>query len=730
MNHTGLAAPLGGSGPFPSSGSTTMLNRAPSRASGRTAGSTLSKSQSLIKKNIELQDLKPADVLIERFVAWKAIVKQLTMYFEVRLFYLSFFPYLVSNVNLRRGVQGLADIENNTAKEMIKLAGLVQVPFKSGNQFLGEGGLQDVYYSIRDKTRAMADQHANLGRTIDSSIVEHLKKLLAEIKAHIRNVQNDTGKLAASVAKERELSTRLVGELANSVSMYKNTPMQIPAKSDPAQFESGIMLSLQSAWSTFDDWNLRSYNNIYKELRELAEEMAGQRVDREWIAFASRTEHLVDPETPLRDPGVIVYPLMGEASTRAVHSGHLERKVSSGFPSLFHSSKSTSTSTSGKTSGGYKESWYVLTPAGFLHEFSTSDPGDVRSAQPTFSIFLPNCTLGPASAPGASMHRFHIEGRRDGSGNPSRGGLKSLLKGHNDVAGGAGTGGQTGESGKAWTFRARSHEDMMEWWNDIRMLCARYLVASQPVVRSGPVEAAVRAVGYAPEDVYSHGEEEEDEVRVHDDEVGLGGEYRGEYEERVGGRGYEEREGSSVEEEGGEVYVREAPPGYSHHHQHQAKWVEVGGNGWAVDKKLPPGFPHPEPTTHTNSSPYYSDLPAPVGSGTAYRPPYESVSGYAPYGPGGVGIGNDSVVGVGVGGQAQRRGSTRSVGVNGNGATNGKERAPPPAREELDRDEEREEDEDEDTLEEEGERRGGEGQGLTRQVVREGGEGHGHGDVD
>jgi hypothetical protein len=75
-----------GSGPaFPTSGSTTMLNRAPSRASGRTAGSTLSKSQSLIKKNIELQDLKPADVLIERFVAWKAIVKQLTMYFEVRL---------------------------------------------------------------------------------------------------------------------------------------------------------------------------------------------------------------------------------------------------------------------------------------------------------------------------------------------------------------------------------------------------------------------------------------------------------------------------------------------------------------------------------------------------------------------------------------------------------------------------------------------------------------------
>ena len=48
-----------------------------------------------------------------------------------------------------------------------------------------------------------------------------------------QNVQNDTGKLAASVAKERELSTKLVGELANDISTFKNTPMNIAAKNDP-----------------------------------------------------------------------------------------------------------------------------------------------------------------------------------------------------------------------------------------------------------------------------------------------------------------------------------------------------------------------------------------------------------------------------------------------------------------------------------------------------------------
>lgn len=45
---------------------------------------------------------------------------------------------------------------------------------------------QDIYYGIRDKTRVIADQHANLGRTIDSSIVQHLQKLRSEIKAHIK----------------------------------------------------------------------------------------------------------------------------------------------------------------------------------------------------------------------------------------------------------------------------------------------------------------------------------------------------------------------------------------------------------------------------------------------------------------------------------------------------------------------------------------------------------------
>ncbi|KAK0473679.1 hypothetical protein IW261DRAFT_1502841 [Armillaria novae-zelandiae] len=470
------------------------ISRATSVSRASRNGSTISRNQSLIKKNVAPHDLKPSDVLIERFIAWKAIVKQLIAYFE-----------------------GVADIENNTAKELTKLGGVIQVPFRAGNQFLGEGGLQDIYYGIRDKTRVIADQHANLGRTIDSSIVQHLQKLRTEIKAHIKNVQNDTGRLATSVAKERELSTRYIAELATNISAYKNTPMNVTAKTDPfvsntavirqlqkqvneenllqksiiimqqnsATFEEGIVRAIQSAWQTFDEWQSRMSSSVQDTWRILGTQMASLAPDREWITFSARSDHLLDPDTPLRNQETIVYPSKDDPSVISVHTGLLERKK--------------------RYTRTYRESYFVLTPAGFLHEYASSDPHEAQT--PMFSLFLPACTLGPQSSGKSKSHKFHIEGSKDGLGTTKTGSFKVPLR-----------------SGQhAWSFRSRSREDMMEWWNDIRMLCARYLVASEQMERSGPVAAAVRAAGYVSEDEEeeeegsSVEEEEEDEEEEYED---------------------------------------------------------------------------------------------------------------------------------------------------------------------------------------------------------------------
>lgn len=186
-------------------------------------------------------------------------------------------------------------------------------PQREGNQFLGEGGVQDIFFGVvshrssggpvtstrpltrgaggagglqRERTRLIADHHANLAKTVEGSIVQHLQKLHTEVKAHIKNIQQDTGKLAASVAKERAISTKMITDLASSITMLKNTPMGVHAKEDPwytnslvarqlqkqvheenalqksiiimqqnsEHFEEGVVRAIQMAWQTFDEW--------------------------------------------------------------------------------------------------------------------------------------------------------------------------------------------------------------------------------------------------------------------------------------------------------------------------------------------------------------------------------------------------------------------------------------------------------------------------------------------
>ncbi|KAG9012357.1 hypothetical protein FRB95_009717 [Tulasnella sp. JGI-2019a] len=464
-----------------------VASRPHSRATSVSRKSTVaSRNKSLIEKNTAPSDLRPSDILIERFIAWKAITKQLIAYFE-----------------------GIADIESNTAREMTKLGAVIQVPFRAGNQFLGEGGLQDIFYNIRDKTRTIADQHANFAKTVDSSLVQHLQKLLLEIKAHIKNVQNDTGRLATAVAKEREMSTKVIADLAKSIAMFKNTPMAIQARDDPycqnllvakqlqkqvheenalqksiilmqqnsAHFEEGIIRSIQSAWQTFDEWQVRMSAAIQETWRILGQSMGSLAPDREWIAFSARSDHLIDPDTPLRNPETIQYPSKEDPSVVPLHTGMLERKR--------------------RFTRSYRESYFVLTAAGFLHEYDSPDP--IEQHNPHFSLFLPSCTLGPPSSPSADRsHKFHVEGRKDATG---------LTRANSILHRGA----------QAWTFRARSHDEMLEWWNDVRMLVARYLVASDQMERSGPVAAAVRQAGYVSEEEDLSEQEDGSSIDDHED---------------------------------------------------------------------------------------------------------------------------------------------------------------------------------------------------------------------
>ncbi|BGP02538.1 hypothetical protein RTG_01605 [Rhodotorula toruloides ATCC 204091] len=549
-------------------------NRPRSVATGHTGvsrrSSVTSRQSQLIKKNTGPFELRPSDILIERFSAWKRLVKNLITYFE-----------------------GIADIEANTAKELARLGGVIQVPFREGNQFLGEGGVQDIFYGVRERTRLIADNHASLAKTVEGSIVQHLQRLLTEVKAHIKNIQQDTGKLAASVAKEREISTKMITDLARSITMLKNTPMGVQAKEDPwytnslvarqlqkqvheenalqksiiimqqnsEHFEEGVVRAIQMAWQTFDEWNARASSQVQETWSTMGQLMRSVAPTTEWIAFASRSEYLLDPETPLRNPMTINYPGKDDPSVIPVHQGILERKK-----------RYTKT---------YKESFYILTPAGYLHEYPSSDLS--KHPMPELSLFLPECTLGAPTNPHARSHKFHIEGKKSIGGDVGhKSGLFAL--------------------DASFTFRARSHDEMLEWWNDCKQLSKVYLTASEPFDRSGPVPAAVRSAGYVEEDEdeledseggssveeseYEDEEEEEDEHRHH--HHGQAHSYAQQGQQH--GEGANVAPGSTGAPQlapavGGNGH--EGAPAYSA--PAEGSGIQVGHDGYAVEKKGPAG---------------------------------------------------------------------------------------------------------------------------------------------
>lgn len=90
-----------------------------------------------------------------------------------------------------------------------------------------------------------------------------------------------------------------------------------------AHFEEGIVRSIQSAWQTYEEWRSRMSSSVQDTWAIMAQNMATLTPDREWISFAMRSDHLLDPDTPLRNPETIEYPSKDDPSVIPVHVGML-----------------------------------------------------------------------------------------------------------------------------------------------------------------------------------------------------------------------------------------------------------------------------------------------------------------------------------------------------------------------------------------------------------------------
>lgn len=187
------------------------------------------------------------------------------------------------------------------------------------------------------------------------------------------------------------------------------------------ELESIVVGEIQKAYNALAGILKREADDAYQVVDNLRGGPVAMPKDQEWMEFVTHDPHFVDPSVPIRRIEDIEYPGKDHPAAAEVRAGMLERKS--------------------KYLKSYTPGWYVLSPT-HLHEFKSADK--IYSQPPVMSLYLLDQKLGSKSDADSSSHKFMLKGKQSGS--------TSMHKGHN------------------WVFRAESHDTMLAWYDDIKML--------------------------------------------------------------------------------------------------------------------------------------------------------------------------------------------------------------------------------------------------------------------
>lgn len=185
------------------------------------------------------------------------------------------------------------------------------------------------------------------------------------------------------------------------------------------ELESIVVGEVQKAYNALAGILKREADDAYHVVESLRTGPISMPKEQEWMDFVTNDPHFVDPNVPVRRIEDISYPGKDNPAAAEVRAGMLERKS--------------------KYLKSYTAGWYVLSPT-HLHEFKSADK--IYSQPPVMSLYLLDQKLGSKSEPSSSSHKFMLKGKQSGG----------MHKGHN------------------WVFRAETHETMLAWYEDIRVL--------------------------------------------------------------------------------------------------------------------------------------------------------------------------------------------------------------------------------------------------------------------
>ncbi|KAK5126464.1 hypothetical protein LTR85_010700 [Meristemomyces frigidus] len=368
----------------------------------------------------------PTEILANRFQAWRQLLKSLITYFrEIQD------SYDARAKAIRKVQNTISNITNPTI-------------------FMSQNGLGEATRMLDDyHKRSMAE--ANKSRDIESDVIGALTGLRSDLGQKIKEIKSLSGDFKNSVDKEKESTRREVEKLQEALQHADHEDGNVVGRNDPfvvrlgvdrqvekqideenylhraylnlensgRELESIVVGEIQKAYNALAGILKREADDAYHVVEGLRSGPISMPKEQEWLDFVTNDPHFVDPDVPVRRIEDIEYPGKHHPAASEVRAGMLERKS--------------------KYLKSYTAGWYVLSPT-HLHEFKSADK--IYSQPPVMSLYLLDQKLGSKSDPGSSSHKFMLKGKQSGS----------MHKGHN------------------WVFRAETHETMLAWYEDIRVL--------------------------------------------------------------------------------------------------------------------------------------------------------------------------------------------------------------------------------------------------------------------
>ncbi|KAI8890950.1 hypothetical protein K501DRAFT_148399, partial [Backusella circina FSU 941] len=428
--------------------------------------------------------IQPVRLLIERLEAWCLLSKRLLHHFEV-----------------------LASVETRVAKNYRKLERVMIFPTTNNTKklhyrherILNYNQIEDrypsrllqIHFAFTGGIRGVCDawqtyhtdaskDHSEFATFLRSEAIPALSNIKRELKWMIKSIRGDDRLSLGKLTTLKQEAARRLKRLDRQLVFFNEHPYHGYCKIDPWLVNAGVvkqMIKVYHQENKVHETVLRlqreiliSEEQLVEEFRRLCQHVYSMResstlgidkglesimqtfnsvtMDSDWRNFCQQnSEHLVPENAAFRHPDHLQYPNHSHPLLQPIFSARMERRS----PLL----------------NRWQEYIYVLTPAGFLHEYHN---GRNYPSNPDTSIFVPHYKVSSLST---NLHHnlvFQLQPHKASRNLLSDQGHPTLLPKE----------WRTSKSRLGihdrftWALRAKSAADMDQWIHHLTQVSNRY----------------------------------------------------------------------------------------------------------------------------------------------------------------------------------------------------------------------------------------------------------------